>query len=422
MISRLLYTCFLHLLLPSILLRLAWRGRKLPAYRERWQERLGLVTPLNTPTQPLWIHAVSVGEVQAVSTLVERLLKNKPDLPILITTMTPTGTDRVKQLFGDRVNHRYCPYDLPWALKRFLKTLNPKACLIVETELWPNFLNQCQTAKIPVLLANARLSERSARGYARFPNLTKSMLQKITHLAAQGEADAMRFKDLGMNPANLSVTGSIKFDVAIQPAWSIRANELKEHWGAERPVLLAASTHNDEEMQLLKAFPLLLERYPNALLILAPRHPERFSEVAQLCESSGLVFARRSLNSTLTNDTRIYLADTMGELMMFCSAADIVFVGGSLIERGGHNPLEPALLAKPVLCGPYTYNFAAITLGLVEAGALIQLDSGSAIMQQTQRWLDNRDSLKLAGQAAQHYVAQHSGALQRLEAQLEKFI
>ncbi len=427
MISRLIYTCLLHLLLPIILLRLWWRGYKAPNYRDRWLERLGFIAPLeNTPDAPLWIHAVSVGEVQAISTLVENQLVQHPNIPIIITTMTPTGADRVRLLFGTRVTHRYCPYDLPWALKRFIRTIKPRACLIVETELWPNFLDQCYRANIPVTLANARLSERSARGYARFPNLTKGMLDQVTHLAAQGEADAERFKALGMSPERLSVTGSIKFDVPIQAVWLEQAKMLKQAWGPtwgpKRPVLLAASTHADEEAQLLNSFPRLLNQNPDTLLILVPRHPERFDEVAQLCYESGLRYQRRSEQQTLSEDLQVYLADTMGELMIFCAAADVVFVGGSLIERGGHNPLEPALLGKPVLCGQHTFNFASITEGLSQAGALIQVIRAEQVMHQAANWFANHEERLKAGEAAKAYVAQHTGALDRLTVQLEKLL
>lgn len=426
MISRLIYTCLLHLLLPFILVRLWLRGRQTPAYRQRWQERLGNITPINDKTAtnktPLWIHAVSVGEVQAISILVQRIIQRHPDLPIIITTMTPTGADRVRQLFGQQVHHRFCPYDLPWAMKRFLKLIQPRACLIVETELWPNFLHQCHNAGVPVLLANARLSEKSARGYARFPALTKEMLNHLDQLAAQNETDAARFRDLGMNAKRLSVTGSIKFDVRIQPEWAVKAKALTQQWGNDRPVLLAASTHHNEEAELLNAFPELLRIYPNALLILVPRHPERFSEVAQLCQSTGLHYQRHSENTTITTTTHIYLGDTMGELMVFCAAASVVFIGGSLIERGGHNPLEPALLGRPVICGLHTFNFAEITRGLLDAGGLTQVPDADAVMQQSIHWFEHPDERQAAGTAAQHYVAQHAGALERLEGLLEKFI
>lgn len=422
MISRILYTCLLHLLLPSILVRLWWRGRQAPAYRQRWQERLGLTPALQTSAAPLWIHAVSVGEVQAIATLVKRLRQRFPDLPILITTMTPTGADRVVQLFGNQVEHRYCPYDLPWAMRNFLKIARPRACLIVETELWPNFLRQCKQLKIPVLLANARLSERSARGYARFPGLTRQMLSQLSHLAAQGEADAQRFQALGMDSSRLSVTGSIKFDVAIQTEWATQAQQLRQLWGTERPVLLAASTHDDEEAQLLSVFPALLEQHPSLLLVLVPRHPERFDEVAALCNTTGLETLRRSQGEQPSPATRIYLADTMGELMIFCSAADVVFVGGSLIERGGHNPLEPALLGKPVICGQHTFNFATITAGLKDAGALVQVETARQLAEQASLWLKTDSARDAAGAAASRYVASHAGALARLEQQLDTLL
>lgn len=422
MISRYIYTLVLHLLLPSILIRLWLRGRQAPAYRQRWTERLGLTPPLAPPAAPLWIHAVSVGEVQAVSTLIRRFLQQHPEIPVLVTTMTPTGADRVKQLFGEQVAHRYCPYDLPWAMNRFLNITQPRGCVIVETELWPNFLRQCQRKQIPTLLANARLSERSARGYARFASLTHDMLNRLSRVAVQDHTDGERFKALGLDPTRLTVIGSIKFDVEINPQWAEVALQLRQHWGATRPVFLAASTHDDEESQLLTSLPTLLAIYPDLLTILVPRHPERFDAVAQLCQSSGLNYTRRS-QSTLPNpDTQVYLADTMGELMSFCSAANIVFVGGSLIERGGHNPLEPALLGKPIITGLHTFNFAAITQGLSAAGALVEVKNAKAVMTQVQHWLSNPERASDAGQAAQRYVANHAGALSRLEVELEALL
>ncbi|QEW08672.1 3-deoxy-D-manno-octulosonic acid transferase [Nitrincola iocasae] len=420
--SRYIYTLVLHLLLPSILIRLWLRGRQAPAYRQRWTERLGFTPPLASSTAPLWVHAVSVGEVQAVATLIHRFLQHHPEIPVLITTMTPTGADRVKQLFGEQVAHRYCPYDLPWAMSRFLDITQPRGCVIVETELWPNFLRQCQRKQIPTLLANARLSERSARGYARFPSLTRDMLNRLSRVAVQDHTDGERFKALGLDPSRLNVIGSIKFDVEINPQWAKDARQLRQHWGAARPVFLAASTHDDEESQLLANLPELLSAYPDLLIVLVPRHPERFDTVAQLCQSSGLTCTRRSQNTLASPDTQIYLADTMGELMSFCSAADIVFVGGSLIERGGHNPLEPALLGKPVITGLHTFNFAAITQGLASAGALSQVKNAKDVMSQLQFWLSNPDSATCAGQAAQDYVASHAGALSRLEAELEPLL
>ncbi|WP_417581206.1 lipid IV(A) 3-deoxy-D-manno-octulosonic acid transferase [Nitrincola sp.] len=422
MISRYIYTLVLHLLLPSILIRLWLRGQRAPAYRQRWTERLGFTPRLASTTAPLWIHAVSVGEVQAVATLIRRFLQQHPEIPVLITTMTPTGADRVKQLFGEQVAHRYCPYDLPWAMSRFINITRPRACIIVETELWPNFLRQCQRKQIPTLLANARLSERSARGYARFSSLTRDMLNRLSRVAVQDHTDGERFKVLGLDPARLKVIGSIKFDVEINPQWADAAQQLRQHWGTSRPVLLAASTHDDEESQLLASLPALLAVYPDLLIVLVPRHPERFNAVAQLCLASGLRYARRSQDSLASPATQIYLADTMGELMSFCSAADIVFVGGSLIERGGHNPLEPALLGKPIITGLHTFNFAAITQGLASAGALVQVNNAKAVMTQVQHWLSNSESATQAGQAAQHYVASHAGALGRLETELEALL
>ncbi|RAU18781.1 3-deoxy-D-manno-octulosonic acid transferase [Nitrincola tibetensis] len=413
--ARFFYNLVLHLLLPAILFKLWLRARKAPAYAHRWTERLGKVHFPAYDQPPIWIHAVSVGEVQAISTFVRHCLIEHPSTPIVITTMTPTGAERVKALFGDQVTHRYCPYDFPWAMQHFVQALKPQLCLIVETELWPNLLHACQVSMIPVILANARLSERSAKGYAKFKGLTRFMLDRITHIAVQNHEDAERFAQLGARQDRMSVIGSIKFDVEIDPEWSHKATQFKQAWGAERPVILAASTHDDEEALLLSAFEPLHHRYPDLLLLIAPRHPERFDACAELCERSAFKWRRRSEHSLIDADTQVFLIDRLGELMPFCSAADIVFIGGSLVERGGHNPLEPAMLGKPVIIGPHTYNFALITKELANMGGLVQVSDHSTLIKALENWLDHKSQQLHAGQQARAYVEQQQGALDKLK-------
>lgn len=413
--SRWLYTLVFHLLLPAIVLRLYWRGSKAPAYRERIGERFGITPPLRSDNlRPLWIHAVSVGEVQAAALLIRHLLQAEPELPLLVTTMTPTGAERVKALFGSQVEHRYCPYDLPWALSSFLKKMQPRACVIIETELWPNMLAQCRRQGIPTLLANARLSERSARGYARIARLARVMLQQIDCVAVQNATDGERFVSLGLPADRLKVTGSIKFDATIDPGWISHASILKQTWGEQRPVLVAGSTHEQEETLLLQVFKRLQQDFPTLLLILVPRHPERFDSVWELCLASGQVAQRISESRAIDAQTSLLLVDRMGELMTYYAAADIALVGGSFIERGGHNPLEPALLGKPVIMGRYCFNFADICNGLMVAGGLVQIADEEDLTRQLKLWLQMPEQAQLAGQHAEAYVAANTGAVRRV--------
>ncbi|WP_409524143.1 lipid IV(A) 3-deoxy-D-manno-octulosonic acid transferase [Nitrincola sp. MINF-07-Sa-05] len=418
--SRWLYTLVFHLLLPAILLRLYWRGGKAPAYRERIGERVGITPALKSDTvSPLWIHAVSVGEVQAASLLIRHLLQASPELPLLITTMTPTGAERVKALFGDQVEHRYCPYDLPWAFSSFLKKMKPCACVIIETELWPNMLRQCRRQGIPTLLVNARLSERSARGYARIGALTRSMLRQIDCVAVQNATDGERFMRLGLPADRLKVTGSIKFDAAIDTGWLRCASELKQTWGEQRPVLVAGSTHDEEEALLLQVFTRLQQDFPTLLLILVPRHPERFEPVWELCLASGQTAQRISDSTDIEAQTTLLLVDRMGELMTYYATADIALVGGAFIERGGHNPLEPALLGKPVIMGRHCFNFAEICAGLAAAGGLVQVADDDDLIRQLKLWLQMPDQAQLAGQHAADYVSSNTGAVERVVALLK---
>jgi len=418
---RLLYSFLFYLALPFLLFRLWWRGIKAPAYRKRWLERLGFnYAKAKNTKQPIWIHAVSVGETLAIVPLVKLLQARHPDIPIVMTTMTPTGAERVEVTFGEGVTHYYCPYDIPCAIQRFLTHLNPRGCVIVETELWPNLINACSKRNIPVLVANARLSERSAKGYARFGLMAEQMLQQIECIAVQNSIDGERFLNLGVPPSSLEVTGSIKFDVKVPEGEERLAFALRELWGQSRPVLIGASTHEGEETALLQAYQGLLACYPELLLVVVPRHPERFDHVAELIKQQNFKLARQSLGQQPNQATQVYLGDTMGELMKLLAAADIAFVGGSLIERGGHNPLEPAVLRKPVLMGPHFYNFQLICDSLSSAGALTVISTADKLAVEVKRLLNNPESMAKQGQAGYRFVQDNQGALEKLYALVDE--
>lgn len=412
-----LYTAILYLATPLILLRLLWAGRRNRAYWRRWSERFGFyrVAPA---AGGIWLHAVSVGEVIAALPLVERLLAHHPDLPVTVTTMTPTGSERVRALLGDRVHHVYLPYDLPGAVRRFLDTVRPRAAVVMETELWPNLFAACAARAIPLLVANARLSARSAAGYARFGALARRTLGAVTVIAAQGEVDAARFVALGADPERVVVTGSIKFDLSISDETRANGRALREALGAERPVWIAASTHEGEEALILDAHAALRADLPNALLILVPRHPERFDRVAALCTAQGFKLSRRG-TGTPQPGADVYLGDTMGELRMLYAAADVAFVGGSLVATGGHNPLEPAALGLPVVTGPHLFNFATISGLLQRADAAAVAVDAAGVAVRVGIWLADAAARREAGEAGQRLVASQRGALDRLAALVE---
>lgn len=417
---RQLYTLLFYLLLPILLLRLWWRGRKAPGYRQNWRQRLGLGSAITQPV--IWIHAVSVGETVAIAPLVNRLMLRYPQHRLLITNMTPTGAEQVRKLFGDRVEQRFCPWDIPLALRAFLRRTRPELCIIVETELWPNLVDQCACAGVPVLLANARLSARSARGYQRFSALTKPMLQQLSLITAQGQADADRFVALGMPPERVEVAGSIKFDLQPDATQVAEGQALREQLGRDRPVLIAASTHQGEDEILLQTWQQLREVHSQLVLILVPRHPERFDAVAELCRGYSNRLVRRSRGEKPDEHTELYLGDSMGELMLFYAAADIAFVGGSFSGTGGHNPLEPAALGLPVVMGPDCFNFQSITDALGEAGGLVRVGDTAGLRSQLSIWFEEADQRREVGQQAAAFVAANRGALDRLESHIGCFI
>ncbi|AHL77047.1 3-deoxy-D-manno-octulosonic acid transferase [Stutzerimonas stutzeri] len=420
--NRALYALLFHLALPLILVRLLWRARRAPAYSKRIGERFALRLPELQPGG-IWVHAVSVGESIAAAPMIRALMARHPDLPITVTCMTPTGSERIKALFGDTVQHCYLPYDLPWAASRFLDRLQPKLAVVMETELWPNHIHQCARRGIPVALANARLSERSARGYARFGRLTAPMLAELSLIATQTEAEAQRFKQLGARDASVQVTGSIKFDLTIDPALPERAAQLRQQWGAAtRPVWIGASTHTGEDEILLAAHRLLVEEQPSALLILVPRHPERFGSVYELCRKQGFPTVRRSRDEPPQTQTQVMLGDTMGELLFLYALADVAYVGGSLVPTGGHNLLEPAALGKPVLTGPHLFNFLDIAAQLRDAGALGEVTSAPELAAAIKLFWGDPEQAERARAAGLAVLRNNQGALDRLLAGLKALL
>ncbi|MDH2081028.1 lipid IV(A) 3-deoxy-D-manno-octulosonic acid transferase [Pseudomonas atacamensis] len=414
--NRTLYTALFYLGLPLVAIRLWLRARKAPAYAKRIGERFTLGMPTLQPGG-IWVHAVSVGESIAAAPMIRALLERYPALPITVTCMTPTGSERIQALFANepRIQHCYLPYDLPCAAARFLDRVQPKLAVIMETELWPNHIHQCAKRGIPVALANGRLSQRSAKGYGRFSKLTAPMLAEMSLLAVQTEAEAQRFRDLGARSEAVEVTGSIKFDLTIDPQLLQRATELRSQWQAlERPVWIAASTHEGEDEVVLDAHRRLLGSHSDALLILVPRHPERFNSVFDLCQREGFATVRRSTGANVDAQTSVLLGDTMGELLFLYALADSAFVGGSLVPNGGHNLLEPAALAKPVLSGPHLFNFLDIAAQLREAGALAEVDDAEGLAVEVQRLFElPRDAQRMA-EAGLAVMRRNQGALQRL--------
>jgi len=409
---RRLYTLIWILALPLALLRLLWRSRKAPAYRRRWAERLGRFDP-PARTGGVWVHAVSVGETQAAQPLVKRLLAEPRAQPVTVTTTTPTGSVRVGELFGDQVFHVYLPFDLPWAVDGFLDRVRPRLLIMVETEIWPNLLAGCAARGIPTLLANGRLSARSARGYARLDGFARETFGALGAVAAQSEADAERFVALGVPAGRVRVTGSMKFDMAIRGSVKEQAEVLRRDWGNDRPVWVAASTHEGEEEAVIEAHRQVLRRLPEALLVLVPRHPERFDRAAQLVRRAGLAMVRRTERAAVTPDTAVFLGDTMGELPVFLGAADAAFVGGSLVDIGGHNVLEPAAFGVPVVFGPHMHNFAAISEMLLGADAALQVPDAQGLGEVVLRWLGDASERTRIGENGRRVVEANRGALER---------
>jgi len=406
-VLQFIYSQLIRLALPFILLRLWWQGRHSPELRINWRQRLGFV-PRASGTV-VWVHAVSVGETIAAAPMIRRLLARNPDITILMTAMTDTGLAQAMKMFGDQVQYAYAPYDTPGAIRRFLNRANPRILVIMETEIWPNMIRQSRSRRVPVFLINARLSERSARGYERVKSLVAPIMRSISWVAAQAEKDAERFRRIGVAASKVDVTGSVKFDVDIPE--DVREASLQFRASlAGRPVWIAGSTHEGEDAQLLAAHRQLLGAYPNALLIIVPRHPERFESVAEQIIRQGFSLAQRSQGDELAG-AEVYLGDTMGELMMLYGASDAAFVGGSLIERGGHNPLEPAVWGIPVISGPNVFNFETIYQRLLDDRGVVIVGGSDELFQHLSALFGDDDERRASGQRALLVVNKNRGAL-----------
>lgn len=405
------YQLVLIMVFPLVRLRLWLRGRKEPGYRERVAERFGRV-PSNIRPGALWIHAVSAGETIAATPLIERLISANPDLPVLVTTMTPTGSGEVRRRLGDRVMHCYAPYDFPWAVRAFLAATRPRALVLVETELWPNLVLGSRRRDIPVALVNARLSERSARGYSRIRPLVAKLLQSMTLIACQSEAHQRRFLALGARANSLAVLGSVKFDLQLDAPIRQAATALRARWGLrDRPVLIAASTHPGEEEPVLEAFAILRKTQPGLCLVLVPRHPVRAPELVTMVRLQGLGVALQSELEGMAPD--VVIGDVMGSLLMLYGAADVAFVGGSLVPQGGHNPIEAAVWGKPVLMGPQVFNFQAVVEGFRDVGALVEVQDAGSLAAAVGRLLSDPVGAAALGARGEAVVAAGAGALDR---------
>jgi 3-deoxy-D-manno-octulosonic-acid transferase len=415
---RLLYSLLIYVAAAIALLVTAWRGIRNPLYRDRIPERLGY-SRLQISQPVIWVHAVSVGEVQAAAPLIRALQRRYPDRSLLVTTATPTGAQRVKALFTDGVTHAYLPYDLPGAVRRFLDRMRPQIAIVMETEVWPNLYRECARRGVPIVLASARLSEKSVRRFRRIGSLFAEALSRDIAIGAQTQADADRFVSVGADPATTRVTGNIKFDLQIADDVRMNGHALREQQFAARFVWVAGSTHEGEEEILLQAHRRVLQSQRTALLILVPRHPNRFERVRQWLIGHGIPYVSRSSGQPIAPDKQVLLVDTLGELLMFYAAADVAFVGGSLVPIGGHNLLEPAALARPVLTGPHNFNAPDIAQLLLENHAAEEVRSAPAL---TERLLDlgsHPDKRIRMGRAALDILDANRGALARVMALIE---
>jgi 3-deoxy-D-manno-octulosonic-acid transferase len=409
--ARALYTLIGTALLPLLPLRLWWRGLREPLYRSAIGERFGRYRTGTFSAPVLWVHSVSVGETRAALPLVQRMKASYPEATILLTHMTASGRAAGRELFGDGVVQVWLPYDVPFAVNRFLAHFRPAAGFLVETELWPNLIGEAQRQDVPVFLVNARMSERSAKSYARFSSLTGPMLRRLRGVAAQSPADATRLAELGATAP--IVTGNLKYDVSIPDDALMLGAELRLRFGASRPVWMAASTRDGEEALILDAIA-RAPMPPGSLLVMVPRHPHRFAVVAELLRSRGVPFVRRSENRSVPADIAVVLGDSMGEMSAYYAATDVAFVGGSLLPLGGQNLIEPIALGIPVLIGPHTFNFAEATAGAIAAGAAQLVADADEMAREVSELLSDPSRRKAMGDAARTFHAAHQGTVQRL--------
>jgi 3-deoxy-D-manno-octulosonic-acid transferase len=407
-----LYSLLLYVLLPITVYHLIWRGFRVREYFNRWNERYA--TYVQASGRPrVWLHAVSVGEVNAAAPLVNALRAQRPDIHWVITTITPTGSERVRALWGDAVEHVYLPYDVPGSVGRFLEHFRPSLALILETELWPNMLFGCRDRQIPVYILNARLSARSLRGYRLLRPLIARALGTVAGVAAQSADDAARFITLGARPDQVVALGNLKFDIAVSEQLPAFVAAFRAEVAAARPVWIAASTHEGEEQAVIDMHACLLQRFPQLLLLWAPRHPERFAKVEALAREQGWQVAVRKAQRWPQQDTQVFVIDTLGELMPFYACAQVAFVGGSLQAIGGHNLLEPAAVGTPVVTGPHLHNFSEISRRMREANALLVCETAAEVGTALERLLGHRRERETMIAAGMALVANGRGAVLR---------
>jgi len=413
---RLLYLAAVYLAAPVISVMLAVRGLRDRSYWRNFSERLGLGLPLSSA--PIWVHAVSVGEVQAAAALVVALRQRYPQAPVLVTTFTPTGAARARVSFRDVAEVRYLPFDLPGSVRRFLDRARPRLAVIMETELWPNLYRECRRRRIPLVIASARLSRRSIDRYRRLGALFRETVAGGVVVAAQGEGDAERFRALGAPVERTYVMGNLKFDLTLPPDILERGRKLREHYAPGRPVWVAGSTHGGvEEESVIEAHRRISAVHPGALLVLAPRHANRFGEVAGWLERQGIAAMRRSASlppPAAPGPCSVLLLDTLGELLDFYAAADIAFVGGSLAPIGGHNLLEPAALGLPVLTGPNNSNGEDVARLLLDCGAVEIVHNGGELAAKVTALLSDAALRADMGRRGRAAVERNRGALEKL--------
>ncbi len=413
-----LYQLLLLVAYPLVRVRILWRARREPEYGQRVGERFGKV-PAGIPVGAVWFHTVSAGETIAAAPLISTLVARYPDAPFLVTTMTPTGSQQVRerlQVASERpVAHCYAPYDFPWAVERFFNRVQPRLLVLMETELWPNLIARATRLGVPVLLVNARLSERSAAGYRRLGGLVRTMLARLTLLACQYPDHAERFRALGAPPERIRILGSVKFDVALPDDADVRVAALRARWDlGDAPVWIAGSTHPGEEAAVLAAHAELRNRVPGARLILVPRHPSRCGEVAALCRERGFRVARQSEPEPGDPRADVILGDVMGQLLYLYGLSQAAFLGGSLVPVGGHNPIEPALWGQPLLMGPETFNFPDVVARFVEAGCLVTVQDAGGLAASLAALLSDPEARASAATAARQVVMANRGAGERL--------
>lgn len=410
---RAFYSCLFYLLIPFILVRLIWRSIKAPAYRYRWSERFALYNK-RFAQNVIWFHAVSVGEAEALFPLVRQIQQQYPDAAILITTTTPTGSARVKAVMQESVAHVYLPYDIPCAVSRFMRCFKPRIAVIMETEIWPNLFACCGENQVPLYIINARLSEKSARGYQKIPALISPALAHVKLIATQTRDDAQRFLSIGAKTEAVRTLGNIKFDVDVPGEIIGQGLRLKADLFGGRFVWLIASTHKDEEAIFLEIYKEIKQKIPELLLVIVPRHPERFGEVKKLCERYQLAVVMRTSGEDCHQHTDVYLADTMGELKMLYAASDATFVGGSMVPVGGHNILEALAVGTPVLFGPHMANFKEIAKGVRRQDAAIQCRNESEIIRAIVALYTDSAYRQSLAKKGREFVRQNQGAITRV--------